>query len=143
MEERASIGVRNNHPATEGEVADSNRRGEDAADDRLEDESVDEDLDNEPVSRGCTATRSRKKADSADGMSRVKKDGNRVGLFGRLARFLREVVAELRKVIWPTRNELLTYTMVVVVFVSVITAIVVALDYVFAEGVLFVFGNRS
>ena len=28
----------------------------------------------------------------------------------RLSRFLREVVAELRKVIWPTRNELVTYT---------------------------------
>jgi preprotein translocase subunit SecE len=137
------IGVRNNHPATEGEVADSNRRGEDAAGDRLEDESVDEDIDNEPVSRGGTATRSRKKADSADGLSRAKKDNQRVGAFGRLARFFREVVAELRKVIWPTRKELVTYTVVVVVFVSVIVAIVSGLDYAFAKGVLFVFGNPS
>jgi preprotein translocase subunit SecE len=138
--------VRNNHPATEGEVAESKRRGEDAADDRLDDETfddaVDEDVDNEPVSRGGTATRSRPKADSADSPSRVKKDAQRVGVFGRFARFFREVVAELRKVIWPTRKELLTYTAVVVVFVAVMVAIVAGLDYGFAKGVLWVFGNR-
>ena len=31
----------------------------------------------------------------------------------RLVRFLREVIAELRKVIWPTRKQLVTYTAVV------------------------------
>ena len=41
----------------------------------------------------------------------------RASLPKRLVRFFREVVAELRKVIWPTRKELLTYTAVVVVFV--------------------------
>jgi preprotein translocase subunit SecE len=49
-------------------------------------------------------------------------------------------VAELRKVIWPTRKELLTYTAVVVVFLSIITAIVVGLDFGLAKGVLWVFG---
>ncbi len=58
----------------------------------------------------------------------------------RLGRFYREVVAELRKVIWPTRRELVTYTTVVVVFVSIIVAIVAGLDVVFARGVLAVFG---
>ncbi len=48
----------------------------------------------------------------------------RVSLFSRLARFLREVVAELRKVIWPTRNQLVTYTIVVLVFVSFMVALV-------------------
>ena len=47
-----------------------------------------------------------------------------MGLFGRIARFFREVVAELRKVIWPTRKELLTYTAVVVAFVAVMLTIV-------------------
>ena len=37
----------------------------------------------------------------------------------RLALFFRQVVAELRKVIWPTRSELLTYTIVVLVFVLI------------------------
>ena len=47
-----------------------------------------------------------------------------MGIFGRIGRFVREVVAELRKVIWPTRKELLTYTAVVVVFVAVMMTIV-------------------
>ena len=39
------------------------------------------------------------------------------GLFARIALFFRQVVAEMRKVVWPTRNELITYTIVVLVFV--------------------------
>jgi len=58
----------------------------------------------------------------------------------RLARFYREVVAELRKVIWPTRKELVTYTTVVVVFVSIVVAITAGLDLGFAKIVLIVFG---
>ena len=63
------------------------------------------------------------------------------GLFGRIMRFLREVVAELRKVIWPTRNQLVTYTIVVLVFVSFMVALVSLLDYLFGRGVLFLFGT--
>jgi preprotein translocase subunit SecE len=62
-------------------------------------------------------------------------------LMSRLSRFLREVVAELRKVIWPTRNQLVTYTIVVLVFVSFMVALVSLLDYVFGRGVLFLFGT--
>jgi preprotein translocase subunit SecE len=65
----------------------------------------------------------------------------RVSLFGKLARFLREVVAELRKVIWPTRNQLVTYTIVVLVFVSFMVALVWLLDLAFAQGVQYVFGT--
>jgi preprotein translocase subunit SecE len=54
--------------------------------------------------------------------------------------FTREVVAELRKVIWPTRHELVTYTSVVVVFVAFIIAFVYGLDYGFTWVVLKVFG---
>lgn len=61
-------------------------------------------------------------------------------VFGRMALFLRQVVAELRKVIWPTRKELIAYTIVVVVFVIAMAAIVAALDFVFARGVLAIFG---
>jgi preprotein translocase subunit SecE len=65
----------------------------------------------------------------------------RVSLLGRFTRFLREVVAELRKVIWPTRNQLVTYTIVVLVFVSFMVALVSLLDYAFGRGVLFLFGT--
>jgi len=59
----------------------------------------------------------------------------------RLRRFLREVVAELRKVIWPTRKQLVTYTFVVLVFVSIMVAFVAGLDLMARQGVLFLFGN--
>jgi preprotein translocase subunit SecE len=44
-------------------------------------------------------------------------------------------------VIWPTRKELLTYTTVVVTFVAVVAAIVAVLDFIFAKGVLWIFGS--
>ena len=65
----------------------------------------------------------------------------RPNVFKRLIRFLREVVAELRKVIWPTRKMLVTYTIVVLVFVAVMVALVFGLDYAFLQGVSFVFGK--
>ena len=42
----------------------------------------------------------------------------------RISLFYRQVIAELRKVIWPTRKELITYTTVVIVFVLVVIAYV-------------------
>jgi len=64
----------------------------------------------------------------------------RPGLFDRIAVYNRQVVAELRKVIWPTRNELVTYTIVSIVFVTAMVALVALYDYVFTKGVLAVFG---
>jgi preprotein translocase subunit SecE len=125
-------------------VADSNRRDEDAVDERLDDDELfDETGDDEPVGRGGTTTRSRARAESAEGRPKARRETERVGLISRIGRFIREVVAELRKVIWPTRKELLTYTAVVVVFLAVMLAIVAGLDYAFAQAVLFVFGNPS
>jgi preprotein translocase subunit SecE len=54
--------------------------------------------------------------------------------------FVRQVVAELRKVIWPTRKELGTYTLVALVFILIMTGIVTGLDYVFTKLVIAVFG---
>jgi preprotein translocase subunit SecE len=58
----------------------------------------------------------------------------------RLSRFLREVVSELRKVIWPTRRELVVYTAVVLVFVTVMVTFVALLDMGLGRAVLAVFG---
>jgi preprotein translocase subunit SecE len=54
--------------------------------------------------------------------------------------FYREVIAELRKVIYPGRSELITYVIVVLVFVSVMTAFVASLDFGLTKAVLAVFG---
>jgi preprotein translocase subunit SecE len=81
--------------------------------------------------------------DAGRGRSTTVREGRqaKVSLPSRLVRFLREVVAELRKVIWPSRNQLVTYTIVVLVFVSFMVALVWLLDRVFAQGVLYLFGT--
>jgi preprotein translocase subunit SecE len=53
--------------------------------------------------------------------------------------FLKEVRQELKKVIWPTRKELGTYTVVVLVTVIVLTSYVFGLDVLFSKFVLNVF----
>ena len=45
-------------------------------------------------------------------------------------RFFRSVMAELRKVNWPTRKELTTYTIVVIVTVIVVSLIIFAWDWI-------------
>jgi preprotein translocase subunit SecE len=67
----------------------------------------------------------------------------RRGPFARIALFLRQVVAELRKVVTPTRRELVTYTAVVLGFVVVMMAIVYALDLGLSALVVFLFGGAS
>ena len=55
--------------------------------------------------------------------------------------FVREVRQELKKVAWPSRKELVAYTIVVLVSVVVLTSYVFGLDLVISKGVLAVFGN--
>jgi preprotein translocase subunit SecE len=54
--------------------------------------------------------------------------------------FYRQVVAELRKVVWPTQQQLVTYFIVVMVFVLAIMTIVSLLDLGFGRLVFKVFG---
>ena len=74
-------------------------------------------------------------------VARDRESGGRRNPIARLVTYVRQVVAELRKVVWPTRNELITYTSVVLVFVVIMTSIVSGFDFVFAKGVLAVFGK--
>ena len=54
--------------------------------------------------------------------------------------FYRQVVAELRKVVWPTRKQLSTYFVVVLTFVVFVIAFVSVLDLVFAWAMFKIFG---
>ena len=67
-------------------------------------------------------------------------DQERGNIFARTARFYRQVVAELRKVVWPSRKQLTTYTAVVLVFVSFIIAVVSLFDFVLTKITFWVFG---
>jgi len=151
--------------AVDEDLAEDELDDDDDFDVDEDDDEIDEEDEDEPVAarsgargRGASLTKTKSK-DKVDAKSNTKpgtkgrssrpgdkkstksKSGDRPNIFGRLVNFVREVVAELRKVIWPTRKELLTYTAVVVMFVALMLTIVGSLDWVFAKGVLWVFGD--
>ena len=67
--------------------------------------------------------------------------GKVLSLPKRIAEFVREIVSELRRVVWPTRSQVVTYSGVVLVFVIVLAIIVNVIDIVVGQGVLAIFGE--
>jgi preprotein translocase subunit SecE len=55
--------------------------------------------------------------------------------------FYRQIVAELRKVVWPTQQQLSTYFLIVMVFVLVMMGIVSLFDLAFGKLVFWMFGG--
>lgn len=65
------------------------------------------------------------------------------GFFARIALFVRQVIGELKKVVAPTRKELINYTLVVLVFVAIMMLIVTLLDLAFGSAVNAIFGGTG
>jgi preprotein translocase subunit SecE len=82
------------------------------------------------------ATQTRGAAEKRSGSGRAAKRGTRTTP----ALFFRQIVGELRKVIWPTRSVLITYTVVCIVFVVFMGTLVTLLDVGFAKLMFWVFG---
>ncbi len=55
--------------------------------------------------------------------------------------FLREVRQELRRVAWPSRQELVTFTIVTVITTAALTGIIFGMDFLFKKGVLIALGR--
>ena len=72
---------------------------------------------------------------------RTRGAGDSRNPFVRMMTFFREVLVELRKVVTPTRRELVRYTLVVLAFVVIMMLLVTALDLVFGNLVGWVFGD--
>ena len=53
--------------------------------------------------------------------------------------YFRQVRAELRKVAWPSRGEVVNYSIIVLVALLVLTALIFFLDYVFGKAIIFLF----
>jgi len=80
---------------------------------------------------------------SEDVVANARKErAQKRGPLGRFSLFIRQVLAELRKVVTPTRKELVTFTLVVLVFVVIMMALVGGLDWLNALAVNFVFGDN-
>jgi preprotein translocase subunit SecE len=80
--------------------------------------------------------------EAPDSKKKSRKGGKRAkkGPLKRLALFYRQIVAELRKVVWPTRSQLTTYTTVVIIFVVIMIGLVTVIDYGFSNAAKYVFG---
>lgn len=81
-------------------------------------------------------------ASSSKGNPSGKQEPKR-GFFGRIILFVRQIVAELRKVVVPTRKELVRFTITVMVFVIIMMLIVTGLDFLFGTGAVWLFGGDS
>jgi len=82
----------------------------------------------------------------AAGSGRARRDAPQQGnpisrFFASIALFVSQILDELRKVVRPTRHELMTYTGVVIVFVSVVMGFVWGLDQLIVRLVRLVFGT--
>ena len=80
-------------------------------------------------------------AESTGDGSRPQGRTGRGGPFARIVLFFRQVVAELKKVVRPTRSDLITYTSVVLVFVAVVMAFVTVVDLGIGLATGWVFGG--
>lgn len=52
-----------------------------------------------------------------------------------LVKYVRATMAELRQVAWPSRQEALTYTALVIIISGVVALYVGAFDYLFSQGI--------
>ena len=57
--------------------------------------------------------------------------------------FYRQIVAELRKVVWPTQQQLVTYFFVVIVFVAFMMALVSGLDLAIGKAIFAIFNGSN
>ncbi|MBN9139433.1 MAG: preprotein translocase subunit SecE [Micrococcales bacterium] len=81
---------------------------------------------------------------SEDVVANAKRErAERKNPFARIALFIRQVIAELRKVVTPTRRELFSFTGVVLVFVLIMMGLVWGLDQLFSWLVTWAFGDAS
>jgi len=79
---------------------------------------------------------------SEDVVATAKRErAERKNPFARIVLFIRQVIAELKKVVTPTRRELFNFTAVVLVFVLIMMGLVWGLDQLFSWLVNWAFGN--
>ncbi|WP_123029353.1 preprotein translocase subunit SecE [Mycolicibacterium stellerae] len=80
--------------------------------------------------------------DAGKGKKKTKKAarGPRANPIAYVINYLREVIGELRKVIWPNRKQMVTYTMVVLVFLAFMVTLIGFVDLGVAKVVMMVFG---
>lgn len=75
------------------------------------------------------------------GAGRGAQDRPKGNIFARILLYVRQVIDEMRKVVWPTRHELTQYTIVVLIFLCVVMAYILGVDEVFKRLVEWLFAS--
>ena len=73
--------------------------------------------------------------------AKERKAKRRPGLFRRIALFVRQIIAEMRKVVTPTRSEWINQSVTVLVFVLVIMVFITGVDFLVGLGTKWAFGG--
>lgn len=82
------------------------------------------------------------KAAKAKAKAKEKKNA-KPGFFGRIARYFGAVKSEMRRVTWPSKKELINYSVVVCASLVVVGIVIALLDFVIGEGLFLVSGLRG
>jgi preprotein translocase subunit SecE len=88
----------------------------------------------------ATATDSVKNGNGKKPKTAKKQSGPARNPFTFIWNYLKQVIAELRKVIWPNRKQMISYTTVVLVFLAFMVALIGGVDLGLAKLVTLVFG---
>lgn len=68
-----------------------------------------------------------------------KKDG----IFKRIGNYFKSLKSEFKKIVWPTKRDIVRDTIVVLVLIAIVGAFIVVLDYAFAALLGLFYGNVS
>jgi preprotein translocase subunit SecE len=110
-------------------------------DEDVESEDSSKDVEVSRASKADSASKKVKKGQKSGKANKSKKSGDRsANPFVFIYNYLKQVVAEMRKVIWPNRKQMLTYTSVVLGFLAFMVALVGLADFGLTKLVLLVFG---
>ncbi len=104
------------------------------------DDAAADDTDAAPQTDGSGGKDNGKGPKAKKKTAKKPKDGPSRNPIAFIFNYLKEVVAELRKVIWPNRKQMVSYTTVVLVFLVFMVALIGGVDLGLAKLVTLVFG---
>ena len=98
--------------------------------------------DAESASKSVARAKADMKASKEKAKAKKKKD-EKPGFFGRIRNYFRAVRTEMRRVTWPSKKELVNYSLVVIAPLVVVGVVIAVLDFVIGEGLFLISGLRS
>lgn len=89
-----------------------------------------------------------KKAESKKDAAPAKKSSKstkkeKPGFFARIKEYMRSVKSEMKRVVWPSKKELVNYSLTVCVSLIVVGVVIALLDAVIGEGLVLFSGLRG